>query len=177
MAGTLRGRRFDLPPDVTTRPTGDRVRQATFNALDSLDVLDGAEVVDAYAGSGALGIEALSRGARHANFAERDPVARSVLDANLAGLGLTGRSTVVAGDGARVIVGGGPWDLVLLDPPYAFEAWPDLLASTAGHLRPGAVVVVESDREVGVAPALHPLRVKQYGGTVVTFATATGAPL
>ena len=68
------------------------------------------------------------------------------------------------------------WGLVLLDPPYAFDEWPDLLATVAERLEPDGVVVVESDREIIVGPALHPLRVKGYGGTVVTFATLTGAP-
>lgn len=175
MAGTLRGRRLDAPPGAATRPTADRVRQATFNALESLGTLSGARVLDAFAGSGALGIEALSRGAAHATFAEIDPAARATLTANIAALAVGDRSQVVPGDGRRVVATG-PWDLVLLDPPYTFDRWPDLLTAVVAGLAPNGVVVAESDREVDLPPALHPHRVKRYGGTVVTIASPAGAP-
>lgn len=176
MAGELRGRRFDLPPTSITRPTSDRVREATFNALDSLDAVRGARVVDPFAGSGALGIEALSRGATHATFAERDPAARAVLGSNVATLGLADRATVVPGDGSRALAGGGPWDLVLLDPPYGFDEWDELLVAVVAHLASTGVAVVESDREIALPGALQFFRTKQYGGTVVAFASVTGAP-
>ena len=79
VAGTVGGRRIDVPPGQGTRPTSDRVREALFNALESLDAVDGARVLDAFAGSGALGIEALSRGASHATFADTDPQAIEVI--------------------------------------------------------------------------------------------------
>jgi 16S rRNA (guanine966-N2)-methyltransferase len=131
-------------------------------------------VLDAYAGSGALGIEALSRGAEHVTFAETDAAARAVVAANLAHTGFEAEATVVGADGARAAAQG-PWDLVLLDPPYAHDAWPDLLAAAAAGLSADGVVVVESDREVQLGAALDGIRVRQYGGTVVTFATRTGA--
>lgn len=176
MAGDARGRRLDVPPGTATRPTSDRVREAVFNALDSLGAVAGARVVDAFAGSGALGIEALSRGADHVTFVEADATARAVVTANLAGTGLGERATVVGGDGARAAATGGPWDLVLLDPPYAFDDWDDLLAQTVAGLGPEGVVVVESDREVPLPPSLRSTRVKHYGSTVVTFAFPAGAP-
>lgn len=175
VAGDLRGRRLDLPPGEGTRPTSDRVREAVFNALDSLGAVVDARVVDAYAGSGALGIEALSRGAAHVTFAEVDGATREVLAGNVELLGLGGRSVVVGGDGARTVAGGGPWDLVLLDPPYVFARWDDLLALVVGVLAPDGVVVVESDREVALPEGLVGIRSKTYGGTVVQFATPAGA--
>ncbi len=92
VAGELRGRRIDAPPGNDTRPTTDKVREATFNALGSLDLVRDALVVDLYAGSGALGIEALSRGAAHCTFVERDRSALRTLRDNLAALGLDDRS-------------------------------------------------------------------------------------
>lgn len=175
VAGEARGRRLDAPAGATTRPTSDRVRQAVFNALDSLGAVQGARVLDAFAGSGALGIEALSRGAQQVVFAEVDGNARSVVEANLRSTGLADRGSVVARDGAVEAVRSGPWDLVLLDPPYGFDGWAGLLEGVAGALGPEAVVVIESDREIEPPPALGVIRVKRYGGTVVTFATRPGA--
>ena len=174
VAGTARGRRLDVPAGTTTRPTADRVREAVFNALDSLGATDGARALDAFAGSGALGIEALSRGAGHVTFVEVDAAARAVVDANLIATGLAGRATVTGGDGPCVAATAGPWDLVLLDPPYGFERWHELLAQALDGLAPDGVLVVESDREVLLPAGLHGIRTKQYGGTVVTFATPAG---
>lgn len=175
VAGTLGGRRFDAPPGEATRPTADRVRQATFNALDSLGAIDGARVLDAFAGSGALAIEALSRGASSAVLAETGPSARRCAEGNVASLGLADRAVVVGMPAVRALVHG-PFDLVLLDPPYAFDGWAELLDAVAVHLSVDAVVVLESDREVPLPPSLRGLRVRTYGGTVVGFATPAGAP-
>lgn len=176
MAGSARGLRLEVPAGTTTRPTADRVRQATFNALESLGAVDGARVLDAFAGSGALGIEALSRGADHVTFAEVDAAARAVVEANLATTHLRDRADVSAGDGGRTAEVGGPWDLVLLDPPYAFDGWDDLLVRVLAGLAPDGVAVLESDREVRLPSGLDAIRTKQYGGTVVTFASPAGAP-
>ena len=175
VAGSARGLRLDAPPGDATRPTSDRVRQAIFNALNSLDALDGARVIDAFAGSGALGIEAMSRGAAHVTFAEPDATARAVVEANLVSTGLTDRTIVLAGDGRMALGSGGPWDLILLDPPYSFDQWDQLLETAAVALSPDGVVVVESDREIALPDTLSVLRVKQYGGTVVMFVTPMGA--
>lgn len=175
VAGSVGGLRLDAPPGDGTRPTADRVRQATFNALDSLGAVEGARVVDPFAGSGALGIEALSRGADHATFADVDAVARATVDANLRTTGLAGRARVVPGDALRV-VGGGPWDLVLLDPPYAYDGWEPLLVAVLDQLADDGIVVVESDREVDLPAGLHRLRVRRYGGTVVLIASPAGEP-
>jgi len=176
VAGDLRGRRFDAPPGAATRPTSDRVREAVFNALESLDAIDGASVLDAFAGSGALGIEALSRGAARATMADTDPAALAVLEANVAMLGLGDRVTVLRGAVERALGPGRHFGLVLLDPPYAFVAWDDLLGRVAAALEPGGMVVTESDRELAMPAALRGIRSKTYGGTVVQFATRAGAP-
>jgi 16S rRNA (guanine966-N2)-methyltransferase len=175
VAGTHRGRRFDAPEGIETRPTSDRVREAVFNALDSLDAVRGASTLDAFAGSGALGIEALSRGAAHVTFAESDARARATLEGNLAALALGERARSIAGPASRAVAVGGPWDLVLLDPPYAYDGWSELLAGVVAHLADEGVVVIESDREVELPAALETARTRTYSGTVVTFAVRAGA--
>lgn len=165
VAGTLRGRLFEGPPGLDTRPTTDKVREATFNALGSLDLVRDATVADLFAGSGGLGIEALSRGAAHVTFVERDRAVLRVLRDNVRSLGLEDRSKVVAGD-AMALVGGLEVDLVLADPPYDFERWPELLAATRG-----AFLVAESGRPLDDldAPDWEATRSKRYGRTWVTF--------
>ncbi len=169
VAGTARGRRLAAPPGTSTRPTSDRVREATFNALESLGAVDGAAVLDLFAGSGALGIEALSRGAGRAVFVERDPRVLAVVRANLAATGLAGQATVVRSDALRFLAAAsaGPFDLALLDPPYHFDdrAWEELLARVDAPL-----VVVESDRAVELGPVWRTVRSRRYGSTVVVLA-------
>lgn len=174
VAGSAGGLRLDTPGGPATRPTSERVREAVFNALASMGAIDGARVLDAFAGSGALGIEALSRGAAHAVFADVDPVARSVVEANLRSTGLHDRATSGPAD-AVAAASAGPWDLVLLDPPYAYDGWDRLLERVVDNLAPDAVVVIESDREPALPEGLHAVRSKGYGSTVVVFAVPTGA--
>ena len=163
VAGELRGRRLVAPPAATTRPTTDKVREAVFNALASLDAVIGATVVDLYAGSGALGIEALSRGAEHCTFVERDHIAVRAIDENLAVLGLRGRSRVLVADGiaAAARLAG---DLAFADPPYGFDDWPRLLRAVQPDL-----VVAEADAAVPAPLGWEQGRVKRYGRTWVTF--------
>ncbi len=134
-------------------------------------------MLDAFAGSGALGIEALSRGAAQCTFVEPDRVARVTVEANLAATRLADRATVVAGDARRHVgAATGGWDLVLLDPPHATADWPALLAALVDRVAPGAVVVAESDRPVLDADAddgpWAVIREKRYGGTVVQMICA-----
>jgi 16S rRNA (guanine966-N2)-methyltransferase len=166
VAGELRGRLIEAPPGRDTRPTTDKVREAVFNALGSLDLVRDAVVVDLYAGSGALGIEALSRGAAEAVFVERDRTALRVLRENLDHLGLGDRARVQHGD-AVALAGRFPADLVLADPPYDFDAWPELLAKVDAGF-----VVAESGRPLDELVGLErwrPVRSKRYGRTWVTF--------
>lgn len=176
VAGSAGGRRIDVPGGTSTRPTSDRVREAIFNALDSMGAVEGRQVFDGFAGSGALGIEALSRGAAHALFADTDPQAIAVINENLRTLGLAGSATVVTRDAQRALAVAASLDLVLLDPPYTYDGWDGLLDALVPLLSPEAVVVIESDRAVALPPSLAGIRSKAYGGTVVQFATATGAP-
>lgn len=174
VSGTARGLRLDAPTGSTTRPTTDRVRQAIFNALESLDAIEGASVLDAFAGSGALGVEALSRGAATVTFVDVDPAARRVVDTNLARTGFDDRGVVVGGDGSSYLARG-PWDLVLLDPPYAIADWAEMLIAARDGISAEGVIVVESDREVEPPDGLRTARSRRYGSTVVTFLTRPGA--
>lgn len=169
VAGSARGRRLVTPAGDNTRPTSDRVREALFNTLTSLDVLADSTVLDLFAGSGALGIEALSRGAAHATFVERDRKALGAIRTNLEATGFAGQAEVLPLDAMRVVHDaadtGRSWDLALLDPPYAFDDWDDLLAAL-----PATWVVAESDRELTPPAPWEVVRRKAYGGTVVFVA-------
>lgn len=173
VSGDLGGRKLVTPDGSDTRPTSDRVREAIFNSLFSLDAIEGARVLDAFAGSGALGIEALSRGALHATFVETGRDALAALRENLETLQLGAQGRVAPGDALahleRTAAEGSHYDLVLLDPPYGFDQWDELLAAVPV----GARVVIESDREVIVPDSWEVHRRKRYGGTVVTLATAS----
>ena len=116
VAGDLRGRRIEAPISEATRPTTDKVRQAVFNALGSLDIVEGARVLDLFAGTGAMGIEALSRGAGHCVFVERDRDALVILKKNIAVLGLTDRTTVLAVDATSVASRQPDIDILIADP-------------------------------------------------------------
>jgi 16S rRNA (guanine966-N2)-methyltransferase len=170
LAGTLGGRVLAVPAGQTTRPTSGLIRGAVFNSLAARRVLDGALVADLFAGSGALGIEALSRGAASAVFVERDRAAARTVAANLDALGLTDRGRVVVGPVER-------WqpeavDLVLADPPYGWEGWPDLLDRL---LRLDEVlVVVEAERPIE-AEGWEVVAQKRHGGTVVSQLRPRGA--
>jgi 16S rRNA (guanine966-N2)-methyltransferase len=176
IAGLAGGRRIQVPR-TGVRPTGDKARGALFNSLGSLVDLDGAAVLDLYAGSGALGLEALSRGARSVLFVENGGGVLPVLRANLAAVGLPG-GRVVAGS-VPVVVGGPPpepFDVVLADPPYAtpVEEVLGVLDSLlgGGWLAPGAVVVVERGRreEQWEWPTpLTGLRDRRYGEPVLRY--------
>lgn len=170
VAGELRGRRIESPRGSTTRPTTDKVREAVFNALASMDALDGAEVADLFAGTGAMGIEALSRGANGCTFVEHDREALDVLARNIRNLGLGSRARILRGDASAVAVDG-PVSLVIADPPYDFDGWDVLLAALARR-HPGALVVAESGRPVSAPGGWEVLRCKRYGRTTVTFLRA-----
>jgi 16S rRNA (guanine966-N2)-methyltransferase len=166
VAGELRGRKFDAPPGTDTRPTTDKVREAVFNALGSLDVVRDAVVVDLFAGSGGMGIEALSRGAAEVVFVERDRNASRVLHANLRALDLTSRSRVQHGD-ALAVARGLRADLVIADPPYDFDQWPDLLEAVDAP-----VLVAEAGRpldELDGRAGWSVTRSRRYGRTWISF--------
>jgi 16S rRNA (guanine966-N2)-methyltransferase len=144
------------------------VREAIFNALTSIGVVEGALVADLYAGSGALGIEALSRGAVHCTFVETDRHALSAIHDNIAMFGLTGRTRVMSGD-VLAMVPRIDCDVAFADPPYDFTDWSRLL----DRLRAG-LLVAEAALEVDAQPPWERRRVKRYGRTWVTFLERDG---
>jgi 16S rRNA (guanine966-N2)-methyltransferase len=169
IAGQWRGRRLQAPAGAATRPTGDRVREALFSILG--ERVAGARVLDLFAGSGALGIEALSRGAAEATFVDSAPAAIRAVRANLAALG--GEADVRRADALRFLGGASAaarqYDLVFLDPPYrlAGRLGGELTAALPAVLAPGAAVVVESDRRVPLALDLPLLDERRYGDTLI----------
>jgi 16S rRNA (guanine966-N2)-methyltransferase len=177
VAGTLGGRRISAPPGSDTRPTSDRVREALFSALGPID---GARVLDLYAGSGALAIEALSRGAEHAVLNDSSARAAGSIRANLEALGLgPDRATLRRRDALRVLrdarEAGESYDLVFLDPPYrlATGLGPDLAAALLPVLAPAARVIGESDRRTPLdLPGLTTTFERRYGDTLLRIHTA-----
>ena len=163
IAGEFGGRKLVAPEGLTTRPTTDKVRQAVFNSLGSMGVLEGAVVADLFAGSGALGIEALSRGAESCVFVERDRAALQALRSNIATLGIAERCTVHATDVMAWVPAMRNIDIAFIDPPYEFSAWPALL----GLVQAG-MVVAEADDPVDAPEGWQQLRSRRYGRTWVT---------
>jgi 16S rRNA (guanine966-N2)-methyltransferase len=165
VAGSAGGLRLAAPAGQATRPTSDRVREATFNALGSLGVVEDSEVLDLYAGSGAMGIEALSRGAAHTTFVDHDERARQAIRTNLDVTGLAERASIEAADALTFVrTCSRTFDLAVLDPPYAFDRWGDVLERLSA-----GVAVLESDRPIEPGAAWAVVRSRRYGTTVVTI--------
>ncbi len=184
IGGAFRGQRLAAPRGRDTRPTTDRVREAVFSSLFSLiGGFEGRRVLDLYAGSGALGIEALSRGAAHATFVERDRRAAAVIAANLQSLGVASDHwQVLTRDASRLVTAAGlrPVSLLFADPPYTIDAadvWQVLEGlANGGVLEAGGLVVYEHRVDGGgIPPACFTVHtVKRYGDTGVTYATYEG---
>ena len=177
IAGSARGRRLQVPDGTTTRPTSDRAREGLFSSLLSLLDLEDARVLDLFAGSGALGLEALSRGAGSATLVENDPDAVAVLRANVEHLGLP-RAFVVAQPVERFLaVDAEPrYDLALVDPPYDDDVVPvlDLLVP---WLAADAVVAVERrtrNPDLAWPAAYEPVRSRRYGEATLWYARHRG---
>lgn len=180
ISGSAKGHRLRTVKGATTRPTADHVRQALFDILGQR--CTGLRVLDLFAGSGALGIEALSRGAREAVLVESDPAACRLIRENLEATRLEGRGRVVRADVLRFLARttGEPFDLVFLDPPYgrglAFVARVLGKLASAAWIRPGGTVVAET--EVGVVELPAPLRetrTRTFGRTQITVAVREDA--
>lgn len=176
VAGRAKGRRLAVPARGT-RPTSDRAREALFSTLAGLIDLDGARVLDLFAGTGAVGLEALSRGAAHATMVESDRAVAAVLQRNIDAVGLTG-ATLVRGSVESFLVGrpDAPFNLVFADPPYAFgdAEMAALLADLAepGWLAPGAMVVVERaarGSEPSWPDVMESVKQKRYGEGVLWY--------
>lgn len=163
VAGELGGRKLVSPEGTSTRPTTDRVREAIFNALGSAGLIEGALVADLFAGTGAIGIEALSRGASHCTFVERDRSALRALEENIDALDLGSRSRILrsdAGPAATTL----DVDIAFVDPPYEFDGWAELLATIRAPY-----VVAESGRAIDPVDGWDVTRTKRYGRTWVSF--------
>ncbi len=183
IAGRYGGRRLAVPPGTGTRPTTDRVREALFSALEAQVDLAGAGFLDLYAGSGAVGLEAASRGAARVLLVESDPAAARVLRANIATLGAGAVAAPATGPVAEVLAGsppgGAPFDVVFADPPYDL-AEPEVtgvLAALAGWgwLAPDAVIVLERPRrgpEPAWVPGITVTRSRRYGETMLWYGRA-----
>jgi len=173
IAGSLGGRRFQAPRGRATRPTSERVREALFAMLGEID---GATALDLFAGSGALGIEALSRGAQRVVFVERDGPATRTLRENLAALDVDPSAAEVRRAEARAALRSAriakeTYDLVFIDPPYgqAHEWGRELSELLPALLAPAARIVVESDRRAPLALGMEPERQRRYGDTSITI--------
>ncbi len=177
IAGTYGGRRLQAPPGDGTRPTTDRVREALFSSLQSqFRSLDGLRFLDLFAGSGAIGLEAASRGATHVDLVESDRKAAQVISANIAAL--KARGVQVRTQPVERFIKQAPaegYDVIFLDPPYAFEqaALEELLAvlGSPGWLSERGVVVVERSRrgQFDWPEGLEALRDKKYGETILWY--------
>jgi len=168
IAGTHRGARIAAPKGLATRPTGDRVREAAFNLIGPVD---GARVLDLFAGSGALGLEALSRGAESVTFVESDKGACRTISENLEKLKLTG-ARVTCGDAVWALrQESRPYDLILVDPPY--EAWSELEPKLAQHLprllAAEGLLVVETGARTEPALPLPIRTSRRYGSARLTL--------
>jgi len=180
IAGAWRGRRLIAPAGGQTRPTADRVRQALFDMLlhapwGGRAAIEGARVLDAFAGTGALGLEALSRGAAHATFIENDRTALAALRANIAACGAADRARVIAGDALAPPRAQAGCGLVFLDPPY--ERGPGCVSVTAtlaalrdaGWIAPPALIVAETARGAPNPEGIEPLAVRAHGAARITI--------
>jgi 16S rRNA (guanine966-N2)-methyltransferase len=179
VAGKHRGRRLLAPPGQTVRPTSDRAREALFNILSHGGLTAGgnpfaeATVLDAFAGTGAIGLEALSRGAAQAVFIEQDHEALAVLRKNIAALGESARARVIPGDVTSAPLAASACGVVFLDPPYRSGlAGPALGAlSAAGWLAPGAIAVIElaAREHFTPPPEFTLLEERVYGAARLVF--------
>ncbi len=177
VGGSLRGRAITAPPGVATRPTADRLRQTVFDILVHAydDPVAAARVLDLFAGSGALGLEALSRGAASCLFVENDAAARGVIRNNAETLGLTGRTRIYRRDATQLGPVGGiaPFTLAFADPPYGHGLGEAALSAAVagGWLAPGALVVLEEAATAEIAPiaGLARLETRRTGGSQIVF--------
>ena len=174
IAGRFKGRRLRTPAWEGLRPTSDKLRETLFNIVAPR--IEGARVLDGYAGTGALGIEALSRGAGHVTFVERDRQAAALITANLAACGVVqGDYTIERGDVVSVLrrSAGAGFDLILLDPPYDLANIEEALDAGARALAPGGLLVLEraTRRAPAVPPSLARVRDVKSGDSTLTLLT------
>lgn len=172
ISGRARGKTIAAPAGTKTRPTTERVREAIFSALGP--ALPGAAVLDAFGGSGALGLEAISRGAKSAVFCDMDRQALNIIRKNIAACKFEAEAKVYAGDTVKTIARLGGFDVVLLDPPYnrGFVAAVEPILLRQGFLNEGAIVMLETaakEPEIFADERWQILRQKTYGDTAVYY--------
>lgn len=173
IGGAFKGRRLASGRWPGLRPTSDRLRETLFDILGARVV--GARVLDAFAGTGAVGLEALSRGAAHVTFVERDGRACALIAGNAERCGVEGRCAIIRAGfahAARRTLGAAAYDVVVLDPPYATADLDAIVEAAARLVRPGGVVVLEQARRrtaPGGPPGLEPVRDVRAGDSVLVF--------
>jgi 16S rRNA (guanine966-N2)-methyltransferase len=184
ISGAYKGRGLVAPQGQATRPTADRARQAVFNILEHAAwsrPMAELRVIDLFAGSGALGLEAISRGAAYGLFVETDPEARGAIRDNVEAFGLFGKTRIHRRDatdlGQKPAADGAPFDLAFIDPPYGKGLGEQALAGLAagGWLAPGALVVFErgADEPESITPGFELLDERDYGAARVYFLKAS----
>ena len=174
IAGKFRHRKL-LPPPPTTRPTSDRARESIFNIIYSLDAttMEGAFILDAFAGSGALGFEALSRGAAHVTFLEKNPQAARILKENIANLDVGSYCSLIVGDATKPPEAPHPATLIFLDPPYdQVPETPCLIAlQNQGWIEAKTLIILETSakRALNLPPNVALIDQRRYGAALISF--------
>lgn len=180
VGGRLKGRQLAAPKDDAVRPTSDRVRESLFNILEhGIDDFDlrGARVLDLFAGTGALGIEALSRGAAECTFVENTAASRALIQENITTFGLGGVATIFRRDATDIgpVGGRAGFTLVFADPPYGKGLGEAAIAAViaGGWLADRAVIVLEEDAKAGISwpEGCHEIDRRRYGATQIAIAT------
>jgi 16S rRNA (guanine966-N2)-methyltransferase len=171
IAGRFRGRALQTPEGHLTRPSTARTRESLFSLVDARLYLDGAEVLDLFAGTGALGLEAISRGAALVTFVEFDPEVLAVCRANAEMLGVAEHCLFVQGDAVSFLrrYGGPPFDLIMADPPYQLEALRELPDLALPHLKADGVLTLEHSAHDWFDEHPHRMLSRPYGRTVVSL--------
>lgn len=172
IAGEFKGRRLKVPKWDGLRPTSDKLRETLFNLLAPRTA--GATVLDVFAGTGAVGLESLSRGASHVVFVEQDRRAADLIHANAALCGADNRCAIIRDRAERALqraIADAPFDIIVLDPPYDFGPLAEVLASAIRHLAPGGVLVLEhaSRRAVPPLAGARPTRTIRSGDSALTM--------
>ena len=165
VSGIAKGRKILSPLARDVRPTKDRVREAIFNSLTSFQLIEGRHFVDLFAGSGALGIEALSRGAERVTFVDHQKACIDVIRTNIKSLDFVEYVEIRHADYLQELQNVSKDDVVLLDPPYDFGDWELLLGSIKAE-----TVVIESDHEIVLSGPWKQIKSKRYGSTFVVIA-------
>jgi 16S rRNA (guanine966-N2)-methyltransferase len=179
IAGELKGRRLKTPKWAGLRPTSDKLRETLFNVIAGR--VPGARVLDGFAGTGAVGLESLSRGAAHATFVEADRRAAALIAENAELCGVRNRCAIIRDTAEHALVRpleGTPFDLIVLDPPYEFDPLGTVLDAAARHLSPGGMLVLEHAyrREVPEAASVRAVRTVRSGDSALTLFEVAIAP-